>query len=471
MTALEALMKCLILPAEASKVFFAILLILGFFFRKKNISAQVYHFLEKHHRALLLGTIITGFALRLLWIWWSPYSPPAAHTEDHYILHHARDLAEGRGYVNAHGQLTAQRPIGYPIFLSLLFRLWGENLGYIQIVQAVLAVFSIFLVGQIGVLIRGRVCGLIAAAILAFFPTSIFSTPVILDEHLYIPLWLSGILLIISDLKSPKIWKVITAGLLCGLAAHLRTYAFAMGVVVFLLWFLFKKKWRMAFLRAALIQMLIISLAVPWAVRNYKVFGKPVLYTTVIGMALYYGNNPNLQPINPSLAEGGDKGYLEAKNEAEQNEAGKKAAFRWIFAHPVEFIDRAIGRIFYNIGFSSEQWIIADNFTTTRSGRSAPSNQLVNTLAHLDRNFYTVIFLLTVLGLGIFLINDKKNISRERLWCLFLTLGYYLAMVALTLGHRKYRFAIEPLFCIIAAYALIVLFFSRENKSISQNNA
>ena len=287
-----------------------------------------------------------------------------------------------------------------------------------------------------------------------------------MDEHLFIPLWLAGIFLIISDLNNPKIWKIIVAGLICGVAAHIRTYAFAMGLVVFLLWILTRKNFRAAFLRGLLMQVLIISLAVPWAIRNYHVFGKPVFYTTIVGMMLYYGNNPNLDPINPPLNEkGGDSRYLEARNEAFQNEGGKKAAYEWITAHPREFLDRAVSRLFYNLGLDSEQWIITDNFNTIAPGHSPPSETSKKIFAQLDHNYYVVIFLLALLGLLIFLLNDKNNISRGGVWCLMLTLGYYLGMIALTVGHRKYRFVIEPLFCLIAAYGLYLLIWPQVKKN------
>ncbi len=458
----NAFLNYFVMPGEKVKIIVLCILILSLIMRRREVIRGVYEQLQKiPTRTLLLVLFSLAFLLRLGWVLWSPHTAPSAGTEDMIMLRHARDLASGRGYLTSEGAFSADRPIGYPIFLAFVFKMFGENIGLVEFLQIVFSVLGVFTVFCLGRQVCNREVGFFAALLLALFPTSIFASKVVLEEHVFIPLWLLGINIMISDLKKPSWKKIVAQGLIFGIAAHFRTYAFAMGLVVFFWWLVNRKGIGPALLRGLAIQLLILSLALPWAIRNYVKLGEPIFYTTWIGAALYFANNDTTDvrhPINPTVEQGGDEDFARATTELERNRAGKKAALKWIVKNPGTFIQKGAGRIIYMLGLSREGWIVKDNFYTLRPGRAQPKKGLIRFFDKLDNDYYGNIFLFALLGLAIFCFTP--NVSRPKgLWLIIFTFAYYLAFVALTPGQRKYRFSIEPFFCILAAYALFTAWF------------
>lgn len=450
----NSFLKYFVFPALNAKLLVAVLIVVLLYLRNRDRSIRLLSFAQHSRTKILLALIIGGLALRLFWIYWSPHTAPSAATEDSIVLKHARDLAEGRGYISLQGDYTAIRPVAYPFLLSILFRFTGENIRLIEILQVLFSTLSIYVIYQIGTQIQDALTGCIAAFLWALSPNSIYATKIILEEHLFILLWLLGISLLISDFYTPKLKTLFLSGFILGLSAHLRTFSFATGAVVFMVWWLAKKQLRAAFYRALIVQLCIFAFAVPWAIRNYYRLGSPILYTTSVGTAMYFGNNPMPIPINPSLEKGGDRDYLLAKSEVERNRAGKKAAWNWISDHPTLFLQKAIARVIYMLGLDREGWTVMDNFYTIQKSRKRPPEKLILFFDKLENNFYAIVFLLAIMGIIIFLIKPSTTLKDSSPGWILMVILSYLFFIGLTLGHRKYRFPLDPLFCLFAAYAL-----------------
>ncbi|HRZ39831.1 MAG TPA: hypothetical protein P5246_02375, partial [Candidatus Omnitrophota bacterium] len=95
---------------------------------------------------------------------------------------------------------------------------------------------------------------------------------------------------------------------------------------------------------------------------------------------------------------------------------------------------------------------------TIKAGRTRPSDKAIKKLNKADNDYYGTIFLLAVFGTIIFLLPGEMRSHQAGIGYLFLTLAYYFSIIALTMGHRKYRFAIEPFFCLLAAYGISFFF-------------
>ncbi|MBI3307213.1 MAG: glycosyltransferase family 39 protein [Candidatus Omnitrophica bacterium] len=456
----DAFLQYFVMTAERIKIITLIILALMFLLKTIPPLRQFIETLKRIPPKILLFVIlVAAFVLRLGWVIWSPHVAPSAGTEDMIMLQHARDLAEGRGYRNVEGAFNADRPVGYALLLAFFIKLFGSNLFPMELLHVVFAVAGVYLIYYLARQITSPAVGLLAAALLALFPTSIFASKIILEENIFIPLWLAGIALLISDLQKPHWNKVVIAGLIFGLAAHFRTQSFAMGLVVFFSWILIKKNLSAAISRAVVLQLFILILALPWAVRNYYRLGEPILYTTWIGAAMYFANNDTADvryPVNPTLEQGGDLEFSRAAKELERNRAGKKAAMKWIVSHPGVFIQKAVGRMIFMMGLNREGWVVKDNFYNIRTGRQRPSEKFIKKLDKLDNDYYGVIFLFSVMGLILYLFRSKITLQQQSFWVIIFTLLYYFSIVALTPGQRKYRFAIEPFLCLLAAHALIL---------------
>ena len=466
MIALNSFIKYILNPASNIKIILLVFLSLSFFIRKVELKNKIYRILSKIPVKTWLIIILTlSFIIRLFWILWSQHVPPAPISEDILIFNHAKDLAAGNGFRSLWtGEPTAFRPIGYPLFLAGVFKLFGPQLAIAEFIQVAFNVLCVFCVFYISKQIVSSEFGLFAAALYAFYPTAIMSTKILLDEHLFLVLWMTSIILLVSDFQKPSLLKIIWAGLLAGLSATCRTYSIITCGIVFIAWVLTKKDLAGAIKRAVIIAVLTILCAIPWGIRNYHKIGAPVLWTTAIGTNMYFANNPTSDvryPVNPDLEHGGDPGFLTpGLTEVQKDYAGRKAAMSWIKNNPLIFLDKMTGRIFYMLGFDSEGWVIDDNFTNLKEGAIPPSRKVKKFLAKTEQAYYVVVFLFALMGSIIFFIKWKNLGENRGLIYVIITVSLYIFATVVALNHRKYKFPIEPFLCILAAYGMIQIFFS-----------
>jgi len=461
-------------PAANVKFIVALTLLAGFFFRRTEAARAFHSHLHRLSAKKILGGVLSlAFALRLFWVLWSPHVPPAPITEDAVIWQHALNLAHGVGFKDPLGEYTAGRPIGYPLFLSLLIRIFGPHLLVPELFQVLFGVLNVFCLFLIGKELQSELFGAVCALIYALYPTAVMSTKLLLDEHLFLFFWLLGIYFLICDYQKPSYAKIAIGGAAVGLSALFRAYSAFTALAVLLAWLFVKQDPREAFFRFAMVGLLTILLAAPWAIRNQIRMGSPVFYSTIIGVHLYYANNPTSDvryPVNPDVEHGGDPEFSRATTEVDRDREGRRAAWRWIKNNPGLFLQKAMGRMFYMLGLNNEGWVVDDNFTSVRHGANPPSPKLKKKIAKIERYYYVAVFCLS--GLGILL--GFLAVSREedaRGWVyLLLVLALYLLTTAIALNHRKYRFVIEPYFCLFACYALYRTFFgfSAQAKELSR---
>ncbi len=478
MVALNALFTYILKPTSDVKAVIALILLISLLVRRTQGVGQLYLKLKKIPVGISLTIILSfSFLLRLFWIFWSPHVPPAQISEDYLILNHAQDLAAGLGFRSAWTrEFTAFRPIGYPLFLAFLFKLFGTNLVIAELFQAVFGVLSVFLVFYISKQTVSDHFGLFAALLYGCYPTAIMSTKILLDEHLFLVLWLASLALLISDYQKPSFVKVSLAGLTIGISALCRPYTVTMCVVVFIVWLFAKRSFTGALKRGVLVAFLTLLCALPWAIRNYYRLGVPIFYTTAVGTNCYFSNNPTSDvryPVNPDLEHGGDPDYLRANiTEVERDYAGRRAAFRWIIKNPVLFIEKALGRTFYMLGLNREGWVIDDNFTTIKPGAKRPSKKFLKGLEKFEQYYYVTVFLFSLTGLFLFCGNFVYDVERKGLIYPLVTLWFYIFLTAISLTQRKYRFVVEPFFCIFAAYGIFISFFGYwDQKSLAMKQA
>ena len=141
-------------------------------------------------------------------------------------------LAEGRGYSSA---FTA--PL-YPLFLSGIYRLFGDSYLTVRIIQALVGTASVFLIYLLGRNIFSGKVGLIASFITAFYPFFIFFTGLLLTETLFIFLLLSLIYLLHRMMAIRKINYAIGSGLIAGLCILIKpliAYFLPFALLIFLI--------------------------------------------------------------------------------------------------------------------------------------------------------------------------------------------------------------------------------------------
>lgn len=275
----------------------------------------------------------------------------------------ATRLAAGDGFVHPElGHATAYRPPLYPLMLALLV-FCGAGFKMLAAAQVMLGAATVWLTWLLGQRLHLGRSALIAAVFVAINPLLVQATSLAMTETLFTFLVTACLLAAITD--SP--W---TLGFIGGLAALCRPTMFAfagLSLIVYLarqLWFPTSngKDWRRLYV------VLVASFAViaPWGIRNWWVFGKPIITTTHGGYTLLLGNNDEAyfkevaqpfgtlwdsRPWQQSLENELQQAGIAPSDEVARDKWMSDSARAWITQHPGEFASACWLRIkrFWNV--------------------------------------------------------------------------------------------------------------------------
>ena len=338
------------------------------------------------------------------------------------------------------GDSTAYRSPVLPLILVAHYRIFGTSLTYPRITLILLSSLTCVLLAFLGRNIGYPLAGLVAGAIWALWPPAFFgaySADRLLNENLAAFFLVGSIILMLGFRHAPTPLRIITSGLLLGLAILTRGYLLfllPLAIIFIALWPI-KRRSQVAILFA------LSSIIVPgtWVVRNWVVMGKPVLSTQTDHF--YLGNNawargsfggdvltlryeaPQIKVLierHPNFRE---------MSEMERSEMWSQEAVSSVTSNPARFI-----------------WLL---------GRKtllfwAP----IQTWSHRSyRWHYPFGVILPFFIVGI-LITFGRGLKRETLLLLLPVIGVYIASL-LTYALDRYRFPIEPFIVLLGAIGIV----------------
>jgi len=223
---------------------------------------------------------------------------PLTHDEQEY-LSLARSLTAGHGFVYdaaLESGTAAQfgRAPGYPVFLAVVgagTQVFDAVPGRVKVAQAFVGAVGVWLIGWLAARSAGALGGALAAVIAAIYPPLVSLPAYALSETLASTLALAAALTLqAAAAREPSRSRprlAAAAGVLCGLAMLVRP-----ATIVFLplavLWLCTRRQVRIALMVAGA-TVLVIA---PWTVRNYRVYGRPVLIASEGGVTFWTGNHP-----------------------------------------------------------------------------------------------------------------------------------------------------------------------------------
>ena len=293
--------------------------------------------------------------------------PDQLTTDRDLYLGIAAELCEGHGYSTPGGvptAATAFRPPLYPLLLVLT----GRSRAGIAVLHLLLAVVMVLATGLVAERLagvadpgHGRIPRMLAGGIVALDPLLLLYSGQPMTETLCSCLtavllwWLT---------RSPRLPNrgATIEGLIWGLCLLARpTYAVAFGLYVlgrvFLGdstaneihisptrqrgWRVWLPRWRVGRLT------LVVTLGVisPWAIRNWMVFGQPIVTTTHGGYTLWLANNPVYysEVVEGHDAVWGGKSLIrwQAETNVEMDRLhiqGEVAKDQWLSGHAQQFI-------------------------------------------------------------------------------------------------------------------------------------
>ena len=396
---------------------------------------------EKINLALIC-IVIFSIATKLLFVFASEmYLSP--QTFEYEKL--ASNVLSGAGFAMKYAgtnYYTVGHPL-YPLLCAVLYYFTNHSLLAILLAQILVVSLLCVLVFFIAKRQIGAYAGLLAALLVALHPgLFIYSTsklhPLPLDAFLFAAVIL--MFLVIKD--KPTLNLSILGGLILGICALSRS-----TILIFFLiaagWFLFSAKAgrRRAAILMAIMGVFAFLVILPWSIRNYKVYKRPVLILNNLGLNLWIGNNPNAsgsaltregEAVLRTMPEDNWHRFLEM-NEMEQGDFLKDEALRFIEENPVTFLKLYFKKMFYFWWFSPQ------------SGLLYPKEWL-----NIYKTLYAVMLVFFALGLyqTLFISKNKEAI---------LILLFFLSICAtqaIFFVEGRHRWAIEPLMMIYVAASM-----------------
>jgi 4-amino-4-deoxy-L-arabinose transferase-like glycosyltransferase len=400
--------------------------------------------------------IIVALLTRLAWA--AAMAPRQPYSDEIHYIAQARSLAEGKGYVNERGRLTAYWPVGYPALLAAGYRLGGWSGVVNPVLQIALSIATALIVASIGAAAFGAPIGRVAALLLAVYPNHVFYSTLYLAEPLFCFLVTAAIGLLFRGAQMDGTRKQLVffaaAGVSLGLAALARS-VIVLFPAVLPIWFL-TQRWPISkvLTRTGLI-MLCAALAVgPWLARNHAVTKKWSTISTNGGDTFWVGNYPG--------ALGGYSGWLamgirQRPGEAHLNnmaaglrmETGDDESreysmgLRSIGEHPAQAFLRVFQKVSYFFALET------DGALWNIKGFEKPPLVLALLMLALANAAYLAVVSFAILGV-------VSAPAKHPLVSLFLLLTGYLVLVTVAFfGDPRYHYVLLPVASIFAVKGVL----------------
>jgi hypothetical protein len=273
--------------------------------------------------------------LRLAIVVWVP-AVPVSDPWSYY--QRAANLADHGRYEAVPGRRDATFPPGYPLLLAALFVVADNRLLVAKLLNCALAGASIVLTGLLARRLAGDRAAVLAAAIAALYPRFVLMAPLILSEHLMLPLLLGWLLLMLQ----PSFWGRWARPVLGGVLLACLSLTRSVGYLLWPIWtvadLMARRPWRRVLVEAVLIVAVQHVLMGPWAWRNLEALGAPVFLNSAGGVDLFMGNNRSapggwypwwidIVAIDPDFNR---------RPLLDQDRVARNAAVSWMLAHPDE---------------------------------------------------------------------------------------------------------------------------------------
>ena len=342
----------------------------------------------------------------------------------------------------------------YPYFLGLLYRLGGGSILFARVVQAFVGGVSAALCFLLGREVFDRRVGAVGALALGTVWTAIFYDVELLLAVLEVPLGLAFVYFAVKASKSLRPGWAAAAGAALGLGAITRPNLLAVGVLMWIAFFVVRFGRRLPWRR--IVTSLVVLYAVGGAfvaavtVHNYVVAREPVLISWQGGVNLWIGNNPEadgMTAVVPGTHGDWWRGHYESIRMAEEaagRPLSRSEVDHYYLARVAEFARTqpltAVRLLTQKTYFFTNAYEVANNFD----------------LYYLKEHFrvlkYDPVSLYVVLPCAFFGMILYARRWRE-LAPSYIYVVAYSASVILFFVNARFRMPVVPYFCVFAAAA------------------
>ena len=393
---------------------------------------------------MLLWIVLVGLAIRLGVA--LLFAPPLFSDDIDYVAI-GKLLARGGGYL-LDGSPTAYRPPGYPYFLSLFFRLVGDSLTPVRLAQAACDMLSCLLVFSIGRKLFDDRVGLVAAGIFAFFPMQILYVSIMMTETLFTVTFLAVVRMCLESRIGTR--RALLGGLVLGAGTLIRPTLLLLPCAIFAGRWVRRENARSDLRAFLLMGAACLVVLLPWLMRNEEQFGRLTL-TSNTGVNFWIGNHPG---ASGAYSWPGDSPLAHVDDEFARSDLGMRLGMEYIRDHPLLVLETLPKK--WAHFFAVDYWLLMSmqyqpDFREIANagivfGRFSWFNIL---LTHLP---FAAVLLLCALGV----ITRPPGEGGNVLYLLS-PVAYWLLVHMVFYAGARYRFPIDSLLMVGAAYGAILL--------------
>ena len=386
-------------------------------------------------RALLIAAVLVRLAA-------VPFVHRSGYLSDELeYMQMAERLSDGGEFVDSNGYRSVRAPL-FPMLLAVVFLLSGGSIALAHVVICLLGTYTVYLAYRIAVHLWGETrTGLIAAGLVAFHPSLVLYSTLLLSETLYTVLFLAALLGALGFMAGPSVRTAATLGALAGFASLARPVF--LGFFPLLLILVRVQGGRRLNRGCAAAFTVWVLLLLPWAVRNYALQGELVPVSSGAGNSLLTGNNPyatGTWRVAPGFeewfnAQARSLGVRmpDSLTEADRNRVSGRIAIRYIVAEPGKVLALALKKAHIFLVYPIT---------------NSDSDHLVQTAAVGADFILLLAFVIGVVAAG------------ERRYILIVPLSailFFMSVQVVLHSEARFRLPVLPLICTIGAYGIRVL--------------
>jgi hypothetical protein len=396
-------------------------------------------------RRLIGWALAASLLVRIAVIHLVPWRP---WFDDAFYFRAAVQLSQGLGYLDDIGRITAYFPVGYPLSLSLVFRVFGASLLVAQYANALMSIATMALIHALarsyGMSAR---TALLSALFWGLLPNQIVSPLVTMAEIPFTFALTLGVFLLVRQPRS--LWRDASAGLVFGWATLIRPQALFVPFILLVTassLHALRTSFKPLLGRMIVVALCLAAVVAPWTYRNYQTFHTFVLVSTNGGENLLIGNNPATEQryrapktFYPAELD------ITTMPELERDRLGSRLAKDYLRAHPLEALIRAPRKLWhmYRSDLGVTNWVWGNN---QREG--TPAYYLCQALTQLS-------YLLVLAAGAIWLVLAFRRQLPAGLRSFAIVaaclISYFSLITLIFFGDARYHQPLMPFFAIAAA--------------------
>lgn len=405
----------------------------------------------------VVGLAVFNIVLRSLWVL---CVHPAQQFDFLWYYTHAVQLANNQGYVANH-HYTAYWPMGYPYFLSLLFRLFGANV-FVGLIANILLSTAIAILVYLFArrLTSSGKLPLLSAVGYSLLPSQVMWNSVLGSEELATFLTLLALYVYLAARPQRQILFLASAGCILGVACDVRPIPLFLPVALFFYEGLIRKvKWRQSARRLFVLYAGVLLGICPLVIRNYIALHHFVLISTNGGVNLWQGTmtdgayfwswDPH---VNPLLAAG--------TNEILENSIGTQAFLSHLVHHPLSVILHGFLKWFF-------LYWVDWNVVGVTIALITKSQLVVDIVMGLTTVFYWAFMVFS--GRGMYQLVKQNKHKNPAFYVPLIFIAYNTAVFFFFPAWDRFRYPLMPMFAVYLGVALQR--FQRNKRTQGENGA